>query len=884
MIAVWLTGLMHRRRARLGAAVIGVATGVALLASLGAFLTSSQATMTDRALRTVSVDWQVQVAPGASTGEVSTLVNSTPGIRGNAPVGYGRTSGLSATTGASVQTTGPGLVLGLPTNYRTLFPGEIRSLVGTDAGVLLAQQTAANLHAAPGDAVTIRRDGLPATEVTVAGIVDLPQANTLFQTVGAPAGAQPNAPPDNVILLPATLWHQLYDTLAATRPDLVATQIHAQLDHALPATPAAAYTAVTAAAHNLEARSAGAATVGDNLGAALDAARGDAAYAEILFLFLGIPGAILAALLTATITSAGGARRRTEQALLRARGATARDLLTLAGAEALAIGVAGATLGLLAAALVDHYAFDAATVGWTTAAWTGPLAAALTGIAIAVVAVLVPARRDLREHTVAARRTDVPRLTAPTWARYGLDVVVLVAAVLVFIATTGTGYQLVTAPEGVPAISVSYWAFAGPALLWVGAGLATWRLTDLLLGRGRPLMARLLRPETGQLAGTIASSLARQRRPVARAVVLLSLALAFAASTATFNATYRQQAEADAQLTNGADVTATVAPGDTSPNLAVSIAAVPGVRAVEPVQHRFAYIGADLQDLYGVDPATITRATALQDSYFPGATAADLMATLAAKPDSILVSAETVTDFQLKPGDPLTLRLPDAATHQPKEVTFHYVGVVTEFPTAPKDSFFVANSGYIAAQTDSPTIGAFLIDTGGRDTAVVAARIQAMLGTSATVTDINTVRNQVGSSLTAVDLAGLTRIELSFALILAVSAGGLVLALGFTERRRTYAIIAALGAKPRHLRAMIFSETAVLTTTGVLAGAVIGSVVSVMLVKVLTGVFDPPPDEIAIPWVYLVAVTLATVAVLASVSTVTVAVARRPAITVIRDL
>ena len=33
------------------------------------------------------------------------------------------------------------------------------------------------------------------------------------------------------------------------------------------------------------------------------------------------------------------------------------------------------------------------------------------------------------------------------------------------------------------------------------------------------------------------------------------------------------------------------------------------------------------------------------------------MATLAAAPDSILVSAETVKDYQLHPGDPVNLRL-----------------------------------------------------------------------------------------------------------------------------------------------------------------------------------------------------------------------------------
>src|SRR3954453_21974552 len=102
--------------------------------------------------------------------------------------------------------------------------------------------------------------------------------------------------------------------------------------------------------------------------------------------------------------------------------------------------------------------------------------------------------------------------------------------------------------------------------------------------------------------------------------------------------------------------------------------------------------------------------------------------------------------------------------------------------------------------------------------------VDDVVGTSAAVTDIAAVRDTVGSSLTSVDLAGLTSIELSFAVVLAVGAGGLVFALGFAERRRTYAILTAIGARPRHLRALIFSETAVLGVLGVAAGAVTGSV------------------------------------------------------------
>jgi putative ABC transport system permease protein len=250
----------------------------------------------------------------------------------------------------------------------------------------------------------------------------------------------------------------------------------------------------------------------------------------------------------------------------------------------------------------------------------------------------------------------------------------------------------------------------------------------------------------------------------------------------------------------------------------------------------------------------------------------------------VLVSAETVKDFQLQPGDLLNLRLQDGRTQQFTTVPFHYAGVVTEFPTAPKDSFFVANADYVAQRTGSDAVGAFLVDTGGTDSTAVAQRISAQLGASATVTDVAQARVAVGSSLTAVDLAGLTRLELGFALVLAAAAGGLVLALGLTERRRTFAIATALGANRGQLRAIVFGEAAVLTVGGLLAGAASGWVLSEMLVAVLRGVFDPPPSTLAVPWGYLTAVGVITVAALVAAAVVAVRLASRPAIATLREL
>ena len=84
--------------------------------------------------------------------------------------------------------------------------------------------------------------------------------------------------------------------------------------------------------------------------------------------------------------------------------------------------------------------------------------------------------------------------------------------------------------------------------------------------------------------------------------MLIALTTCFAATTAAFNATYQQQAEADARLSNGADVVLGASgAGGLPASLRDSVAKTPGVASTEPLQHRYAYVGRDLQDVYGVD-------------------------------------------------------------------------------------------------------------------------------------------------------------------------------------------------------------------------------------------------------------------------------------------
>ncbi|MEO6298351.1 MAG: FtsX-like permease family protein, partial [Paracoccaceae bacterium] len=360
MTFLWIMGLLRHRLMRLVGAGFGIAVTVALLASLGAFLASSTATMTERATSAVPIDWQVEAVPGADATAIDAAIRKAAAVHGVEQVFYAATNGFQATTGgpgqATVQTTGPGKAVGLSPQYMTNFPKEIRLLSGALDGVLIAQQTASNLHVGPGDPVSITRFGLDPVVVTVAGVIDMPDADAFFQGVGLPPQAAPQAPPDNVILLPATDWHKIFDAQTTLRPDTTRLQFHVHLDHAgLSAQPTTAYAEVTGKARNLEVQVAGQALVSDTLAARLDAVRGDALYAAVLFLFLGLPGAALGAALTLAITNSGAGSRRIEQALLRVRGASARRITGLAAAEAAIVSAAGIAAGLLAALALARF-------------------------------------------------------------------------------------------------------------------------------------------------------------------------------------------------------------------------------------------------------------------------------------------------------------------------------------------------------------------------------------------------------------------------------------------------------------------------------------------------------------------------------------------------
>jgi putative ABC transport system permease protein len=304
---------------------------------------------------------------------------------------------------------------------------------------------------------------------------------------------------------------------------------------------------------------------------------------------------------------------------------------------------------------------------------------------------------------------------------------------------------------------------------------------------------------------------------------------------------------------------------------------------VASLTHRFAYVGPDLQDLFGINPRSIQHAAALQNAFVPGSTITATLAAMAARPDGVLLSAETIKDYQLHLGDRVLLRLPVGTSgYQP--VPFHVVGQISEFPTAPKDSFIVANAAYVGARTGSHAVSAYLMSSS--DPSRTASYLQHQLGSGWRIQDVTSARKTVvtASGLAATDLGALARLELGFALAFAIACTGLALGIGIAERRRSLVVLAALGTTSRQRARFLSAEGGLLVAGGLLGGTVVGVAVGYLLVAILRGIFDPPPDGLAVPWVFATFLVASVVVVGALVVAIVGRLASRASPSQLRDL
>lgn len=844
--------------------VVVLAAAVALLGAMLLFVGHSLKTMTGAAVRGVPLDWQGPVASYRQAQTVAAGVGRQAGIEQASPAATAPFSGAAHSGPAGVTDAGSGSILAVPPDYLThiqtfrLLQGSLRP-----GAIVLDQQMAATLQAHIGDIVTIRpRPGTRPLQFPVSGVALITAPDTVFQPLNPLLGPAPAQPPANAAIMPvgtfaATIAREL-PAIASGTPGAAAVpgaqsgvqwQVQAQVDpRALGGSPSQAYTLAGEIAHRVERTLPGQVQFVDNLSDKLNTAAGDALYAETLYIMLAVPGALVALGLAYLAALGTVDRDRRDLALLRARGATRRELLAVAVAESLGIGIVAGLLGAGAAVGAASLILGSSGVGLTAGRAGMTLGACVALAVVGALAARLGATWSVWRVSISESRHSVRRENRPLWQRLYLDVFALALSGLVYWLTASTGFSAVVNPDSNPTLSLSVYMFFAPALLWVGATLLLVRL------RGRALAWAAARAAGGRArtpGAFLLASAGRRGAAINRGLLVVGLLLAFGVNLGIFTATYDQQSNVDAQLTLGADVTVTAPPGVTTAHALQSrIAAVPGVQATSPVDHSYAYVGPDLQDTYGIDPATITRATTLRDSYFIGATAQQTIARLRSRPDGILVSKETINDYQLHKGDLLNLRVLDHSTGRFHVVPFHVAGVVQEFPSAPRDSFMVANLSYLQAadHAGGPNV---VFAKSANPTASAQAIAGATSRDGTIVKNIDQQAQQTTSSITTVDLRGISQIEEAFTIALAAAAMALFVALAVIERRHEFATMAAVGATLRSIGAFVWSEAALVLGAALVLAAGLGLLLALMLVAMLQHVFDPPPDHLAVPWTYL---------------------------------
>ncbi|HEY1865181.1 MAG TPA: FtsX-like permease family protein, partial [Roseiarcus sp.] len=203
----------------------------------------------------------------------------------------------------------------------------------------------------------------------------------------------------------------------------------------------------------------------------------------------------------------------------------------------------------------------------------------------------------------------------------------------------------------------------------------------------------------------------------------------------------------------------------------------------------------------------------------------------------------------------------------------------------PRDSFLVANADYVAEKTGGATAEIVLMRVAGDPEPVAAAARKAFADVPGVrVTSVGETQRLISSTLTAIDLRGLTTLELTFAVTAVIAGAGLLFGLDIAERRRGFTVLALLGANRNEIAAFLWSEALVVVGVGLVAGAAIGLVVAYILVRELEGVFDPPPEGLSMPWPYLATLALSALGSVAAVVLIAARTLNQRRVEALKDL
>nr|WP_246416465.1 ABC transporter permease [Nocardioides luti] len=535
-----------------------------------------------------------------------------------------------------------------------------------------------------------------------------------------------------------------------------------------------------------------------------------------LLIFAGI-ALVVGAFLIVNTFSILVAQRSRELALLRALGASKRQVTWSVQLEAFVLGVLGSTLGLglgvlLAIGIRTLFARFGLDLSGQSLVFTPRtvLAAYGVGVLVTMAAAWLPARRTSRIAPVQALRDDValPESTLTRRLQLGL---VLVAA--------GLGALWVGLFAEVP--HGGWWTGGGVLAILLGVSSASPVISRPFLAAARAAYARLF-GTIGNLAGQ--NSLRNPRRTTATASALM-IGLTLACTMAIVGDSAKASVDRSVEENFVGDyIVSNVFGGPFSPSIATRMAAVDGVTQVIRQRFQFVERKGDRQGIAATDPATIDglRLTMLEGS------TDDLV------DRTVLVKKKFAADEGLDVGDPVTLTMPSG-----KE-TYRVAGIMDDNPLV-----------FTPLLTTLRT----LTDAGfpAQDNALVIfgdGSVGLQRGLDAVVADlpIVTVKNEAEfaqEQREPIDQFVLIIFALlGLALVIAVLGIVNTLALSVIERTREIGLLRAIGVSRPQLRAMITLESVVISVLGALLGVVLGTGFGIAL---MYAVRDQGLEVISVP-------------------------------------
>ena len=535
------------------------------------------------------------------------------------------------------------------------------------------------------------------------------------------------------------------------------------------------------------------------------------------------------------------AQRSRELALLRALGASRRQVNRSVLMEALAVGFIGSLVGLglgYLLALLLKFVFGQFGLDLGSASFPltvqAVVASFVVGLVVTAIAGLLPARRASRVAPVTALRDDVA-LPEPALRRrslVGAVMVVLGAGAMFFGFTRDGGLAL---------------SLIGLGILLVLIGVS---LTSALLGR--PLIRffglgyRRLFGSVGSLATE--NSLRNPRRTAATASALM-IGLALMSMMAIFGSSAAASTDdtVNKALTSQF-IVSNVVQQPFATSIAEEIRTLDGVQSVAALKQAFPKIDGKSAFVGGVDPKVITdavRLPMLQGSL------ADL------GPGTMAVDATTAKNEDLRLGSTVKMKF-QGGTVPLKVVALYAGGNALGLPYLVTDDTLLKGG---LAPLDSML---FVTKDPSANTSTVRHEINTVLKDLPTVT----VKDPEGF---AAEQRSQINQFLSFiygllALSVVIAALGVVntLSLSVIERTREVGLLRAVGVSRRQLRTMIRLESLAVAVFGAVLGLLMGTAFGLAVVRALK---DDGLTTVSIPWVSLVLFVLvaALIGVLAAV-------------------